>query len=38
MSIIFNAGSENKGGTLEQAKKHAKEWIELLNNKLKELR
>lgn len=27
MSIIINAGSENKGGTFEQAKINAEEWL-----------
>lgn len=28
MGIIINAGSENKGGTFEQAEKNAKEWLD----------
>lgn len=31
MAIIINAGSENKGGTLEQAKINAQEWLESIH-------
>ena len=32
MGIIINAGSENKGGTFEQAEINAKEWLESIHN------
>jgi hypothetical protein len=32
MSLIINAGSHQKGGTFEEAEKHAIEWLELLKN------
>jgi hypothetical protein len=32
MGIIINAGSENKGGTFEQAEINAKEWLTNIHN------
>lgn len=32
MEIIFNAGSENRGGTFEQAEKYAKELLDYIHN------
>lgn len=32
MAIIINAGSENKGGTFEQAEINAKEWLEIIHS------
>ena len=31
MGIIINAGSENKGGTFEQAKINAEEWLKSIH-------
>lgn len=31
MAIIINPGSENKGGTLEQAKKNATRWLKSIH-------
>jgi hypothetical protein len=32
MALIINAGSENKGGTFEQAKKNAKAWLKSIHD------
>lgn len=32
MGIIINPGSENKGGTLKQAKINAQEWLKSIHN------
>lgn len=32
MPIIINPGSENKGGTLNQAKINAKRWLKIVHN------
>lgn len=32
MGIIINAGSENKGGTFEQAEMNAKEWLKSIHD------
>lgn len=35
--IIMNAGSENKGGTFEQAVKNAKKWLKNINKEFPEV-
>lgn len=35
--MIINAGSENKGGTFEQALKNANKWLEMMNEDFPEV-